>query len=113
MKTFNKEKLYIITQIKGFQYSFEKYKTYIIENLNILLNKEIFLNKILYFSNKNRLYLGTPYLKNIKIKIKIINHFNKPKIITYKIKPKKGFRKKSGNLKKQTKIMITGIFIKK
>ena len=113
MKFLNNLKSSIIIEIKGSQYSFEKNKIYTIENLNVLANKDIFLNKVLLFSKNGKLYLGTPYLKGIKIQVKVLNNLTKPKIITYKMKPKKGIRKKSGFLKEQTKILITGIFLNK
>lgn len=103
----------IIIQIRGFQYTFEKNKFYIIENLNNSIFTDLFFNKVLCFSWNNQLFLGTPYLNNIKVKIKVLDQITEPKIITYKMKPKKGIRKKSGFSKKKTKIFISDILFNK
>jgi len=112
MTIYKNIKSSIIIEIKGSQYIFEKGKFYTIESLQFLRSKSFFFNKVLMFTYNKNLFLGTPYLKNIKIKIKIIDQLKKPKIITYKMKPKKGYSKKSGFSKTQTRILITGIFIK-
>ena len=113
LNLFASSNISIITQIQGFQYTFEKNKFYIIENLNSSISKELFFNKVLCLSWNDKLFLGTPYLNNIKIKVKILDQVMEPKIITYKMKPKKGIRKKSGFSKKKTKIFISDIFFKK
>lgn len=103
----------IILELKGSQIFIEKNKFYMIQNEDFFYDKSLFLNKIISFSTKNNFFVGTPYLKNIKIKVKIINQFLEPKIITYKMKPKKGSKTKSSSSKKLIKFLIEGIFIKK
>jgi large subunit ribosomal protein L21 len=107
------KKLSLIVEINGKQILIEKNKFYTIKNLNILNLKEIFINRILLMNINKKLFLGTPYIKSLKIKCQIFSQINTPKILTYKMKPKKGIRKKIGHSKKIINIYIKGIFIKK
>jgi len=56
--------------------------------------------------------LGTPYVKNAKVEAKILSEIKAPKIIVFKKKSKKQYRKTAGHRQKLHKIQIEKIGVK-
>nr|YP_009695321.1 50S ribosomal protein L21 [Nitzschia alba]QEI59575.1 50S ribosomal protein L21 [Nitzschia alba] len=104
---------YAIIEISGKQFWIETGKFYDFNRISLKLNKRIILTRVLLFKNKKVTLLGKPYLPNIKITGKIIDHLKGNKLIIYKMKPKKKTRKKQGHRQKLTRILIENILIKK
>nr|YP_009308942.1 ribosomal protein L21 [Toxarium undulatum]AOS86685.1 ribosomal protein L21 [Toxarium undulatum] len=102
---------YAIIEISGRQFWIETGKYYDLNRIPTKLGNNIVLNRILLFNNDGELLIGQPYLKNIKIEGKIIQHLKSNKTISYKMKRKKKTRKKKGHRQKLTRILIQNITI--
>ena len=102
---------YAIVEISGRQFWIETGKYYDFNRISIDLGKKIILNRVLLFNNEGKLEIGKPYLKSIKIKGKILEHFRGKKIIVYKMRPKKKTRKKQGHRQELTRVLIEDIII--
>ena len=102
---------YAIIEISGRQFWVEIGKYYDLNRIPTKLGNNIILNRILLFNNNGKLLIGQPYLKNIKIEGKIIQHLRSNKIISYKMKPKKKTRKKQGHRQNLTRVLIQNINI--
>ena len=102
---------YAIIEISGRQFWVEIGKYYDLNRIPTKLGNNIILNRILLFNNNGKLLIGQPYLKNIKIEGKIIQHLRSNKIISYKMKRKKKTRKKQGHRQNLTRVLIQNINI--
>lgn len=58
---------------------------------------------------KTTILVGQPYLTNIIVKGIISKHFLGPKILVFKMRPKKKYRKKFGHRQKLTRLLINQI----
>jgi large subunit ribosomal protein L21 len=58
--------------------------------------------------NEGKFKLGTD-LKSAKVSAKIVSHLKGDKVIIFKKKRRKGYKKKNGHRQQFTKIEITGI----
>jgi len=70
---------YAIVEISGKQLWVESGKYY---NLNFIpdtYTDKIFLNRVLLANIQGKILLGKPYLNNVKIESKIVNHFKEKK----------------------------------
>ena len=103
---------YAIVEISGRQFWIETGKYYDFNRIPIDLGKQIILNRILLFNNEGNLLIGKPYLKEVQIKGKILEHFRGKKTIVYKMRPKKKTRKKQGHRQELTRVLIEDIAIK-
>ena len=65
--------------------------------------------RVLAYKNNGQLTVGKPYLDNVNIEAEIIEELRGPKVIVYKMKPKKHYRRKQGHRQDLTKFMITKI----
>ena len=103
---------YAIVEISGRQFWIETGKYYDFNRIPADLGKQITLNRILLFNNKGDISIGKPYLENIQIKGKILEHLRGKKTIVYKMRPKKKTRKKQGHRQELTRVLIQDIIIK-
>ncbi len=102
--------MFAIIESGGKQYRVsigEKIKTEIIPS-----KKEgdiILFDKILLFNNDKEVQIGTPYLDNILVKGEILKKIKGEKLIAFKYKPKKRYRRKIGHRQQYFEILIKDI----
>ncbi len=83
-----------------------------------LVNKEkISEDKIIDFDSvllvkNDKLHIGQPFVKNARIEAKVLEEFKAPKIIVFKKKPKKGYKRTRGHRQQLHRIQIEKIEIK-
>ena len=66
----------------------------------------IYLNKVLFFRNGNKVQLGQPFLNESKIPAKIIQQVKGKKITVLKTKPKKRYTRTRGHRQPYTRVQI-------
>lgn len=112
-KKGNINKMYSIIEHGGKQYKVAVGNVLYFEKIAGEMNDEIIFDKILFYSDeKNLTQFGKPFLDNINIYGKIIKHGKKKKILVFKYKAKKGYKKLQGHRQLYTKVEITKIEIK-
>ncbi len=67
------------------------------------------LEKVLLLNDGKDLKLGKPYVKDAKVEIKVLEHRRGPKIIVYKMRPKKKTRRKNGHRQELTRVLVQSI----
>ena len=102
---------YAIVEISGRQFWIEKEKYYDFNRIPTELGKQISLNRVLLLNDEGNILIGKPYLENVKIKGKILEHLRGKKTIVYKMRPKKKTRKKQGHRQDLTRVLIEDISI--
>lgn len=100
---------YAIVEISGKQFWVETGKFYDFNKIPTELGKEIILNRVLLFNNEGNLFIGQPYLENVKIQGKILQHLRGKKKIIYKMRSKKKTRCKQGHRQELTRVLIEDI----
>ncbi|MGB9744640.1 MAG: 50S ribosomal protein L21 [Desulfurella sp.] len=76
-----------------------------VEKLNASKGDEIEFDKVLMVDGK----VGNPYVENAKVKATVITQGKAKKIIVFKFKRRKGFKKKIGHRQHFTQVKITQI----
>ena len=92
----------------GKQYLVTEGSELYVEKLDVEPNKEITFDEVLYVNGK----VGNPYVKGAKVTAEVVKHGKQKKIVVFKYKPKKKFRKKQGHRQPYTKIIIKKIEVK-
>lgn len=87
-----------IIELNGGQLWIEHNLIFKIEKINKKKGSFFLLNKILFFKNNNQIYVGQPFLKlvNLQILCIVLKQQFLNKIVVYKMKSKKKYRKKLG-----------------
>jgi large subunit ribosomal protein L21 len=70
---------------------------------------EITLDKVLLLSEYENTILGMPYVKDAYVKAEVMGNDKSAKVIVYKQKPRKGYRKLRGHRQDYTLLKIKDI----
>ena len=103
--------MYAIIEACGKQYKVSKGDVVFFEKLEAEEGKTVKFDKVILVSDEGKVELGTPYVKGAKVEGKVIAHGKGKKIIVFKYKPKKNYRRKQGHRQPYTKVEITSINI--
>lgn len=101
--------MYAIIEACGRQYKVEKGDVVFFEKLDSEEGKKVTFDKVLLVSDNEKVEIGSPYVKGVKVEGKVISHGKGKKIVVYKYKSKTNYRKKQGHRQPYTKIEITDI----
>ena len=101
--------MYALVEILGKQYKAEKGNILKIDKIKKDKGEKIEFESVLLISEKDEVKVGTPYIKGVKIKAQIEDHGKYAKILIYKFKRRKNYRRKRGHRTQFTTIRITDI----
>lgn len=100
--------MYAIIETGGKQYTVSEGDIIKVEKLATAEGETVELDKVLAISKDGKLSVGNPWLK-AKVQAKVLKHGKGDKIIVFKYKPKKNYRKKQGHRQPFTEIQIEKI----
>ena len=101
---------YAIAQTSGKQFLLKPGQWYDIDFIkNGNLGDFIYLNKVLFFRNDDKIQLGKPFLDESIIPAKIIQQVKGKKITVLKTKPKKKYTRTRGHRQAYTRVLIENI----
>ena len=80
-----------------------------VEKLPVEDGAEVIFDQVLAIGEGADMKIGTPTVEGAKVEGKIITHFRGPKLVAFKMKRRKGYRKKIGHRQELTKVEITKI----
>lgn len=75
----------------------EQGKWYTCNRLKADVGARIKFGRVLALKNQGKLTVGTPYLENVHVEAEVLEELRGPKVIVYKMKPKKHYRRKRGH----------------
>ena len=101
--------MYAIIESCGKQYKVTEGDVVFFEKLDAEEGKKVTFDNVILVSNEGKIQIGNPYVKGVKVEGKVISHGKGKKIIVFKMKPKKNYRRKQGHRQPYTKIEITKI----
>lgn len=101
--------MFAIVETGGKQYPVELGRYIDVELLDIPVNENITLDKVVMLVDGDESKIGQPYLENTTVVAKVLKHDKDKKVIVYKQHCKKGYRKKQGHRQNFTRIMIEEI----
>lgn len=101
--------MYAVIETGGKQYRVEEGDTLYVEKLDVEVGETINFDKVLILSKDGELQAGKPYVDGIKVEASVLDQGKAKKIIVFKYKAKKNYRKKTGHRQPFTKVKIEKI----
>ena len=101
--------MYAIIEACGKQYKVAEGDVIFFEKLDAEEGKKVKFDNVILVSNEENVQVGNPYVKGAKVEGKVISHGKAKKIIVFKYKAKKNYRRKQGHRQPFTKVEITSI----
>ena len=103
--------MYAIIESCGKQYKVSEGDVVYFEKLDKEEGKKISFDKVVLVSNDEKVEVGAPYVKGVKVEGKVVAHGKAKKILVYKYKAKKNYRRTQGHRQPYTKVEITKITV--
>jgi large subunit ribosomal protein L21 len=102
--------MYAIVKTGGKQYRVEEGINIVVEKLNgAEAGQEIVLDEVLLLADGVKATIGKPVIKGASAVAKVVAQKRAPKILVFKRKPKKGYKKLQGHRQYVTELEITKI----
>ena len=102
--------MYAISEACGKQDKVAEGDVVFFEKLDAEEGKKVkFDNVILVSENNGKIEIGNPYVKGAKVEGKVVSHGKSKKILVYKYKAKKNYRRTQGHRQPYTKVEITSV----
>lgn len=101
--------MYAIIQTGGKQYRVQEGDVLRVEKLEAEAGQTVELTSVLAVAKDGRLNVGTPLVDGAKAVLKVLEHGKGKKVIVFKYKPKKNYRRKQGHRQPFTKVVVEKI----
>jgi large subunit ribosomal protein L21 len=101
--------MFAIVEIAGQQFKVEKDQTVYVHRMPEAEGASVELSNVLLLNNNGSIQVGAPVVAGAKVKATVISHLKGDKVIVFKKKRRKGYRKKNGHRQSFTKIKIDSI----
>ena len=101
--------MYAVIESCGKQYKVAEGDVVFFEKLDAEEGKKVTFDKVILVSDEGKVQVGNPYVKSMKVEGKVVSHGKGKKIIVFKMKAKKNYRRKQGHRQPYTKVEITAI----
>ncbi len=101
--------MYAIIESCGKQYKVAEGDVVFFEKLDVEEGKKVTFDNVVLVSDDKKVEVGAPYVKGVKVEGKVVSHGKGKKILVYKYKAKKNYRRTQGHRQPYTKVEITKI----
>ncbi len=101
--------MYAIVECGGRQYRAEEGHSFVVEKLPYEVGEQIELEKVLLISADDDVTIGQPQVADAAVKATIVEQFRGKKILVWKYRPRKRYRKRQGHRQSYTRLRIDEI----
>ena len=101
--------MYAIVKTGGKQYKVSEGDVIFVEKLEANEGDVVTLNEVLTCSKDGNLVVGSPVVEGASVQAKVVEQGKGKKIIVFKYKAKKDYRRKNGHRQAYTKLVVEKI----
>jgi large subunit ribosomal protein L21 len=103
--------MYAIVEIAGQQFKVSKDLKVYVHRLANEEGSKVSFDKVLLVDDKGNVTLGAPAIEGASVEAKVLQHLKGDKVIIFKKKRRKGYKKRNGHRQYLTQIVIEGITV--
>jgi large subunit ribosomal protein L21 len=101
--------MYAIVEIAGQQFKVSKDLKVYVHRLANEEGSKVSFDKVLLLDDNGNITLGAPAIEGASVEAKVLQHLKGDKVIVFKKKRRKGYKKRNGHRQSLTQIVIEGI----
>jgi large subunit ribosomal protein L21 len=101
-------RMYALVEVKGKQYRVEEGQVITVDRMADT-DAQVEINDVLLLSDDGKITIGSPHVPGAKVTATCEEHVRGRKVIIYKFKKRKNYRKKQGHRQRYTKLRIDKI----
>jgi large subunit ribosomal protein L21 len=102
---------YAIVEASGQQFWLQPNRYVDIDRVDAQEGDTITLDNVLLLRDGSGTTIGQPYVQGASVQLEVLAHRRGPKIIVYKMRPKKKTRRKNGHRQELTRVKVTAITV--
>ena len=102
---------YAIVEASGQQFWVQPNRYYDLDRINAEVDSTVTLENVLLVKDASGATLGHPFITGATVELKVLAHRRGPKIIVYKMRPKKKTRRKNGHRQELTRVLVQSITV--
>jgi large subunit ribosomal protein L21 len=101
--------MYAIVKIQGQQFKVEKDQKLYVHRLKAEEGSTVVFDEVLLIDDAGKIKVGTPKIKGAKVSAKVLQHVKGDKVLVFKKKRRKGYKKLNGHRQYFTQILVEDI----
>jgi len=98
--------MYVIVEIQGQQFKAEAGRRLFVHRVEAERGASVEFDKVLLVDNDGKLTIGAPVVAGAKVVAEVLSHVKGEKVIVFKKKRRKGYKKRNGHRQSFTEILI-------
>ena len=103
--------MYALVEYKGKQYKAEKGAILTVDKLDAEKGSKIDIDSVLLVSDGDKVSVGSPYVKGVKVQIVVEDSFRDKKVLVLKYKSKKDYHRLIGHRQQYTNVKVEDIVL--
>jgi len=100
--------MYAVVKTGGKQIKVEEGTEAVVEKLNVAVGGSVDF-EVLYYSDGDDRIADPGLLSDAKVTAEVLEHFKGDKVVVFKFKKRKGYKRTKGHRQQLTKVRVTGI----
>ena len=101
--------MYAVVDVAGSQYKVQEGDRLRVSRLGAEAGETLTLDRVLLLGGEGETRVGAPQIDGASVEASVLGHGREDKILVFKMKRRKGFRKKNGHRQPYTEIQIDKI----
>ncbi|MHB1405317.1 MAG: 50S ribosomal protein L21 [Desulfitobacteriaceae bacterium] len=101
--------MYAVIETGGKQYRVQEGDVLKVEKIEANVGDTVTIDRVLLVAQDGAVKVGSPLVDGAKAMLKVVEHGKGEKIIVFKYKPKKNYRRKQGHRQPYTKVRVEAL----
>ena len=101
--------MYVIVDIQGQQFKVEKDQKLFVHRIDANEGDSVEFDKVLLIENDSDITIGSPTVEGAKVVVEILSHVKGDKVLVFKKKRRKGYRKLNGHRQQFSRVLVKDI----
>ena len=101
--------MYVIVDIQGQQFKVEQDQKLFVHRINAEQGAEVEFEKVMLVDNDGAITVGAPLVEGAKVVVEILSHVKGDKVLVFKKKRRKGYRKLNGHRQQFSEVVVKSI----
>lgn len=102
--------MFAVIKTGGKQYRVKEGDIFSVEKLEAEKGQVVYFDQVLLLEDGQQVQVGTPYLEKARVAAEVLEDYKDEKVIVFKKKRRKGYRRKKGHRQLLTRVRISGIY---
>ena len=101
--------MYVIVDIQGQQFKVQKDQKLFVHRIDANEGDSVEFDKVLLIENDRDITIGSPTVEGAKVVVEILSHVKGDKVLVFKKKRRKGYRKLNGHRQQFSRVIVKDI----